>query len=148
MTKRHRPTSEEKKLIRDCCKLNAGLKSLRIEPTYRCRLDGKDQWPDGERDLNFAFLLSADRKSDETDLADNTDWRAFCRGFRFTDDGCAVIEFAIYSLGYYGELESHVKAWWRDGVLDEIDGCLDGVMWHRGAEKIGKHLKRSKTHAV
>jgi hypothetical protein len=127
--KHHRPTAEEKALIRQCAQRFAGAKGVLIEPGYRNLLDAPVS--DGG-ELNIA-LLTDDEDWNDTDLFDFARWSDFCKGFELAAGGRAIVDFYVTRTGKNGELEGNVTAYWHDGRMTRIEGTCAGVMWE--AEK-------------
>jgi hypothetical protein len=119
---KHRPTSEEKRIIRECAQRASGHKRIEISPSTRCNMKT------GAEHMNICFV-SDEPDWNDTDLADNAyKWADFAKGFELTEDGRAILDFWVYSLGYHGELETNVQAYWIDGRLARV---TDGrrVLW-------------------
>jgi hypothetical protein len=125
---RHKPTPDEKRIIRDCAKRSAGCGRVRIEPGYRYNMNDPTR-NEGPDDLNIA-LLSDQPDWEDTDLADTTDWETFCKhGFQWAEGQRAIVDFYVYSTGDRGELETNVTAYWENGLMVRVDGTGNGTMW-------------------
>lgn len=123
MTYRHRPTAEEKRIIRDCAARGAGFRSVEVNPSTRVNLT------DPDRGAAMNVLLVADH-IDQTDLFDNAyAWSDFTRGFDMTDDGRAIIDFYVYNRGQYPELQTNITAYWEKGRLVRVDDTSKPEMW-------------------
>ena len=121
MTK-HRPTSDEKRIIRECAKRETGKSRIIIEPGIRHHLNDVTR-----QNMNIA-MLSDDPDFGDTDLWDHSTWAIFASGFELTPDGRAIVDFYVYSTGPDGELESNVVAYWSAGKLVRVDGVgCDGL---------------------
>ena len=117
-----KPTAEEVKLIRAAASREAGTSRIKLEPGIRLNTDAVDDFP---QSFNIA-LVSNDPDWNDTDLADMTDWKFFRKGVTLTDDGRAIVDFYIYSLGDYGELESNIIIYYSEGRLTSIVGTSRG----------------------
>lgn len=122
----YKPTSAEKKIIRDCAQRSAGCRRVEICPsTKRCLDNGKEA-------MNICFI-SDDPDFGDTDLADNAfRWSDFTKGVELTDDGRGTFDFYVYSVGRYAELQTNVTAYFEGGRLVRVDGTCDGTMWRSG----------------
>lgn len=122
----HKPTSEEKKIIRECAQRSSGYKRIEINPSTKVNLND----PSRGHHMNICFV-SDDPEFRDTDLFDNAfEWRDFTRGFEMTEDGRAIIDFYVYSHpGENPELETNVTAYWEGGKLIRVDGTCNGTMW-------------------
>lgn len=123
---RHKPTAEEKRLIRECAVRSARKRRVRLEPGERVDVTGADRGAD----MNVALISDRD-DLEGTDLHEFRSWADFCSGFDFAPGGRAIVDFYVSSVGDRGELETNVTAHWRDGKLVKITGTGDGVMWPR-----------------
>ena len=120
-----KPTSDECRIIRDCAKRSSGHKAVQLCPGERHNTE-----TDRGRNLNIA-LVSDHPDWDDTDLWSNAnDWtKDFRGGVELTDDGRGIFDFYVYSLGYDGELETNVVAYYENRRLVRVEGVGDGVMW-------------------
>jgi len=124
----YRPTSEDKRIIRDCAKRSAGHKRVEICPGIRHNLE-----VDRGHHMNIA-MVSDHPDWDDTDLWDNANkWSDFTKGVELTGDGRGIFDFYVYSLGYHGELETNVVAYVEGGKLVRVEATMDGVMWRAGS---------------
>jgi hypothetical protein len=123
---RHKPTSEEARIIRDCAQRSAGKGRVKINASTRI-----STVRDSEPNMNVAFVTDGDLDTlEDTDLFSNClAWSDFTRGVELTDDGRGCFDFWVYSTGYWGELETNVTAYYRDARLVRVDGTGDGVLW-------------------
>jgi hypothetical protein len=125
MTVLHRPTAEEKRVIRECAQHSAGFRSVEINPSTKYSLTNPAR---GEH-MNIC-LVSDHPTWDDTDLADNAfQWRDFTKGFPLAEGGRAIVDFYVYNRGRNSELQTNVTAYWRDGKLVRVDGTCNGTMW-------------------
>lgn len=121
---RHKPTAEERRLIRECAVKSAGKARVKIEPGERVDVT------DAERGADLNVALISDRDDLEgTDLHEFRQWSDFLAGFDLTPDGRGIVDFYVSSVGDRGELETNVTAYWQGGRLVRIIGTGDGVMW-------------------
>lgn len=136
--KHHVPTRHECAIIRDCAQRSAGCKRVKLEAGERCYIGDDAEFaaklaadPSRGWELNIALVQPGhDWDFNDTDLADHCDWSWFRRkGFHLTPDGRGIVDFYVYSLGYYGQLETNVTAYWQDGQLVAVYGTGDGCMW-------------------
>lgn len=124
----YRPTSEDKRIIRDCAKRSAGKKRVEINPGIRHNTE-----VDRGQHMNIA-MVSDHPDWDDTDLWCNASkWSDFVKGVELTEDGRGIVDFYVYSLGYHGELETNVVAYIEGGRLVRVEGTCDGVMWRTAA---------------
>lgn len=120
----HKPTSEEKRIIRDCAARGAGFKRVEICPSTRLSLTN----PCADPHMNIAFV-SDDPDFSDTDLASNAfAWRDFARGVELKD-GRGVFDFWIYNTGRNAELQTNVTAYYEDSRLVRVDEVSRGTMW-------------------
>jgi hypothetical protein len=121
---RLRPTSAERRFVRECAARSAGERRVEVCPSTRVLLEG-DKTPQ----MNVA-LLTSDPSFEDTDLHDNAlRWSDFARGFELTEDGRAVLDFWVYSLGRDAELKTNVTAYYEAGRLVRVEGTGDGEAW-------------------
>lgn len=126
MERIYRPTSEDKKIIRDCAIRSAGKKWIEMCPGMRHNIE--DKYP-GVRSLNIA-MVSDHPDWNDTDLWDNAyKWSDFTKGVELTEKGRGIFDFYVYSRGRNGELETNVVAYVEDGKLVRVEGTMDGIMW-------------------
>lgn len=117
MTTIHKPTSEEKKIIRACAQRDSGFKNVEINPSTKISLTN----PALEPAMNICFV-SDDPDFGDTDLFDNAySWRDFTKGFPLKD-GNAIIDFYVYNIGRDPELQTNVTAYWKADKLVRVDG--------------------------
>jgi len=124
---KYKPTSEEKKIIRQCAQRDAGFArvTICIGSRYNTEKEGGSDTPH----LNVAFVTDHP-DWDDTDLWDNAyTWRDFTRGIELTPDGRGIFDFWVYSTGSHGQLETNVQAYVEDGRLVRVDGTGTGVLW-------------------
>jgi hypothetical protein len=122
---RHKPTSEEARIIRDCAQRSAGHKRVSISPGSRYNTEGKFEG----NHLNIAMVTN-EQDWDDTDLWSNAwKWSDFTKGVELTEDGRGIFDFYVYSLGHHGELETNVTAYYENKRLVRVDGTCDGTMW-------------------
>ena len=124
----HRPTSEEKTIIRDCAKREARRRAVELQIGERYNIAGRHTAP-ARGEINIAFITDDPENWDDTDLQTLLKWSHFTRGFLFADGGSAIIDFWVYSYGRPGELQSNVTAYWKQGKLARVEGTANGVMW-------------------
>lgn len=127
MTMIHKPTREEKKIIRECAQSSAGAKRVEINPSTKCNIDHPERPPH----MNIYFVSNNPEGGwDDTDLFDNAySWRDFVKGIEMTPDGRACVDFYVYSTGYDAELKTNVTAYWKKNKLVRVDGTCNGTMW-------------------
>lgn len=112
----HKPTSEEKRIIRACAQRSAGCKRVEICASTRVNIEREGRIPDDTR-MNVAFI-SDDPDFGDTDLFDNSyKWSDFTRGVLLTPDGRGVFDFWVYSVGEHAELKTNVTATYEGGRL-------------------------------
>jgi hypothetical protein len=131
MVRKFKPTSVECTIIRDCAKRSSGHKAVKCEPGIRTNIE-KDGIP---RSINIAEV-SDHPDWDDTDLWSTTDWSDFRERATLTDDGRGIFDFYVYSLGYHGELETNVVAYYEGGKLVRVTGVCDGVMWRQPVDSL------------
>jgi len=127
-TRKHKPTSEEKRIIRRCAEKSAGYGRVEICPGSRYNVETGA----GECGINFNIaLVSDDPEWADTDLWSNAfTWRDFTKGVELTPDGRGIFDFYVYGpLGYHKELQTNVTAYYEGGKLVRVTGTCDGVMW-------------------
>ena len=123
---KYKPTSEDKRIIRDCAQRDAGFKRVEICASTRHNIE--QDLGVGEH-MNVAFVSARDDFSD-TDLSDNSyKWSDFTKGVELTEDGRGVFDFWVYSLGYHGQLETNVTAYYENGKLVRVDGTGKKGLW-------------------
>lgn len=124
----HKPTREEKEIIRSCAARSAGYKRVELCPGTRHNTE-----QDRGEHMNIA-LVSDDPDWNDTDLSDNSwSWRDFTKGVELTDDGRGVFDFYVYGPvgSYHKELQTNVVAYYKDGKLVRVTGVGDGTMWSK-----------------
>lgn len=124
----HKPTSEEKRIIRECAQREAGYKRVEVNPSTRVSLKkGGDTKPR----MNVA-MISDDPNFNDTDLFDNAfQWKDFAKGIEMTPDGRAVVDFWVYNTGRDAELQSNVTAYWENNKLVRVEGVFN-ILWQEG----------------
>ena len=121
---RMKPTAADCQIIRKCAQRSSGHKRIKLEPGIRHNTE-----KDGiARSINIA-RVSDHPDWNDTDLWSTTDWQEFRKGVDLTDDGRGIFDFYVYSLGYHGELETNVVAYYEAGKLVKVTGVCDGTMW-------------------
>jgi hypothetical protein len=120
---KYRPTSEDKRIIRDCAQRSAGHKRVSMRIGERHNTD-----TDRPRNTNIA-MVSDHPDWNDTDLWEHHDYREFTKGVELTADGRGIFDFYVYSLGYHGELETNVVAYFENSKLVRVEGTCDGIMW-------------------
>lgn len=124
---KHKPTSEERHIIRDCAARSAGYRRVEINPSTKYNLNDANR----PEHMNICFV-SDDPDWNDTALADNAfRWSDFTKGFELTKDGRAIIDFYVYNIGHDSELQTNVTAYWVDGRLDRVDDTCNGTVWKR-----------------
>lgn len=130
MNKLYKPNAEEKRIIRRCAEKSAGFKRVEINPSTKRHLDDLSK----PEHMNILFVTNEPKGWNDTDLADNCfSWGDFLRGVEMTEDGRAIIDFYVYDMGRYPELQTNVTIYVEGGRLVRVDGTCDGTMWKAGA---------------
>jgi len=127
MTTKHKPTSEEKRIIRRCAQIDAGKRGVILEPGERYNIEAGNTQVTA---INIA-LLSDDPDFGDTDLFGMMPWSEFTKGFELAPRGRAVVDFYVYGTGKNGELETNVTAYWEGGKLVRVEGTRVGDGDHR-----------------
>lgn len=113
MPNMHKPTSEEKRIIRECAQQSAGYKSVEINPSTKIN-------EKGDIHMNIA-MISDDLDFGDTDLFDNAySWRDFTSGIEMTPDGRAIVDFYVYNRGRDPELQTNVTAYFEGNKLVRV----------------------------
>jgi hypothetical protein len=140
--KTHKPTADEKRIIRDCAKRSADRKGIELQPGTRYHIGGPREVPAGG-EINIAFVTDQPDWED-TDLDDFRDWETFSKGFLLTEDGRAIIDFYVYETRGWKELRTNVTAYWENGRMVRVEGTGEGAMWIAGnGGTAGRYLNRN-----
>lgn len=134
---KYKPTADDKRIIRDCAKRDAGYGAVEICPSTKYNMTDRTK----PQHMNILFVTNdpVDKMFDpehncrDTDLADNAfAWSDFTKGVELTDDGKGIFDFYVYGpLGYNKELQTNVTAYYDGGRLVRVDG-VSNVRWRLG----------------
>jgi len=108
-----KPTPAQCNLIRAYARLAADAGLVRLEVGKRCNTEKVDV----EENINIR-LVSDDPHWNDTDLFDFVDWKFFRRfGVDLTDDGKALIDIYVSTVGHYAELRTNIQVYYENGRI-------------------------------
>ena len=124
------PTQEQCDLIKAAASREAGLRLSRVllEPGIRYNTDNPERNNAARNIEKGAFniaLISDDPEWNDTDLADNGDWKYFRRGVALTEDGRAIVDFYIRARNQQPDEDSlwgNVSVYYANGRIERIQG--------------------------
>lgn len=110
MGRKFKISQSDANVIREYALAIHGLAKARIEIGVRINTDNHEIQPNA----NVLLVTRIDNDDwEDTDLHDKMDWSDFRNGVELTYSGHGAFDFWVYSLGYHGELEGQVQAYFE-----------------------------------